>query len=126
MREINKIWDLFCCLGLNMFIFVLWVYEMLISSDIPVEVTFKEVISMLCVLVLFLALYSLYARKTKYLLVNSILILIPLFLWFISLQQALKYHYHKYDTLVSIIGFSFTMLTFTQLLYRKFRSKPKI
>lgn len=123
MRKVNKAWDTIICLGINMFILVLWGYEMLIASDIPVEVPFNEVMVISLLLILFLILYSIYARNTKYLLINSLLLLLPLLLWFISMQQALTYNYHKNDTLISIIGFTITMIAFMQIIYKKIRNR---
>ena len=121
----NKIKDIFIGLGVSTLALIIWVYKMIVTSDIPVEMSYKYSIVIPCMLVLFLIIYSFYTRKTKYILVNTILLLIPLFLWFMSMQQALIYHYHKYDTLVSIIGFSITLISFLQLIYRKVKAKVK-
>lgn len=121
----NKIKDIFIGLGLSAFVLVIWVYKMVVTSDIPVEIFFKDSVIITCMLFLFLIIYSVYTRKTKYILMNMTLLLIPLFLWFMCMQQALTYHYHKYDTLVSIIGFSITLISFLQLIYSKVKIKVK-
>ncbi|MBW9159431.1 hypothetical protein G9F71_025270 [Clostridium sp. FP2] len=121
----NKIMDIFIGLGLSAFILIIWVYEMVVASDIPVEISYKGSVVISCLLVLFLIIYSFYTRKTIYILMNTILLLILLFLWFMSMQQALTYHYHKYDTVVDIIGFSITLILFLQLIYRKVKIKGK-
>jgi hypothetical protein len=121
----NKIKDIFIGLGLSTFALIIWVHKMVITSDIPVEISYKDSVVISCLLVLFLIIYSFYTRKTKYILMNTILLLIPLFMWFMSMQQALTYHYHKYDTLVSIIGFSITLISFLQLIYKRVKIKGK-
>jgi hypothetical protein len=121
----NKIKEIFIGLGLSAFILVIWVYKMVVTSDIPVEMFYKDSVIITCMFVLFLIIYSVYTRKTKHTLMNMILLLIPLFLWFMSMQQALTYHYHKYDTLVSIIGFSITLISFFQFIYIKVKIKIK-
>lgn len=88
---------------------------MVVTSDIPIEMSYNDSVIITCMLVSLLIIYSFYTRKTIYTLTNTILLLIPLFLWFMSMQQALIYHYHKYDTSVS----------FLQLIYRKVKIKVK-
>ncbi|MGH4141151.1 hypothetical protein [Clostridium sp.] len=122
----NKIKNVFIGLGVSAFILIIWVYKMVVTSDIPVEISYKDSVVIYCLLVLFLIIYSFYIRKTKYILMNTNLLLIPLFLWGMCMQQALTYHYHKYDTLVSIIGFSITLISFLQLIYRKVKVKIKV
>jgi hypothetical protein len=121
----NKIKDIFIGIVLSAFILLILVYKMVVTSDIPVEMFYKDSVIITCMLVLYLIIYSIYAKKTKYILMNTILLLIPLFLWFMSMQQALTYHYHKYDTLASIIGFSITLISFLQLIYSKVKVKLK-
>lgn len=98
---------------------------MVVTSDIPVEMFYKDSVIITCMLVLFLIIYSVYTRKTKYILMNMILLLIPLLLWFMSMQQALTYLYHKFDTLVSTIGFSIALISLSQLIYSKVKIKIK-
>lgn len=115
----SKLIDVVIALGANTFISMLWAYEMIITGDIPVEMSVKDCISISELLILFLLINSFYIRKTIYVEFNLILLLFPLLLWFISMKQALTYHYHKYDTIVSIIGFSVTLVSLFQLIHRK-------
>jgi len=112
-------------LGVSTFVLIIWAYKMVVTSDVPVEMSYKDSVIIMCTLVSFLIIYSFYTRKTKYILINTILLLIPLFLCFMSMQQALTYHYHKYDTLVSIIGFSIILISFLQLIHMKVKIKVK-
>lgn len=118
----RRILDIVICLGINMYLFILWGYKMLVTSDIPVEISFNEAMIIALLLILFLIIYSVYIKYTKYLLINFFMLLIPLLLWFMCMQQALAYNYHKNDTLVSIIGFSITMIAFMQLIYKRFKN----
>lgn len=96
---------------------------MLVTSDIPVEMSFNNAVVISCLLVLLLVAYSLYIRKNNFILMNIILLLIPLSLWFVSMQQALTYQYHRYDTIVSIIGFAAVLISFLQAIYSKVKNK---
>jgi hypothetical protein len=72
----NKIKDIFIGFGVSAFILIIWVCKMVITSDIPVEISYKDSVVISCLLVLSLILYSFYTRKTKYILMNMILLLI--------------------------------------------------
>lgn len=121
--KVSKINNVFIGLALSMMGLILWTYKMIVTSDIPVEMSFNDSALIASLLVLALILYSLYVRKAKYILMNGILLVIQLFLWGMSMQQALTYHYHKYDTLVSIIGFCTNLISFLQLIYWKIKNK---
>ena len=113
----SKIKDIIIGFAVSILVLILWAYKMIVTSGIPVEMSFNDSVSISCLLFLDLIVYSFYVRKTKYILMNIILLLIPLFLWGASMQQALTYNYHKYDTLVSIIGFSTILISFLQIVY---------
>lgn len=49
----NKIMDILIGLGISMFMLVIWVYEMLVTSDIPVEMSFRDSVLISCLLILF-------------------------------------------------------------------------
>lgn len=115
----RKTIDVILGLGLNFFVFMLWISEMVIASDIPVEVSYKNFITISMLLVLCLIIFSFYIRNTKNIRLNTQMILIPLLLWFVSMQQALNFHYHEYDTIIDISGFSVTLVLFFQLVYRR-------
>lgn len=119
----SKVKDIIIALAVSMLVLILWTYKMIVTSGIPVEMSFNDSVSISCLLVLALIVYGFYLRKTKYILMNIILLLIQLFLWGASMQQALTYNYHKYDTLVSVIGFSTILSSFLQLIYWKVKNK---
>ncbi|WAG71092.1 hypothetical protein LL036_06620 [Clostridium sp. CF011] len=115
----SKITDIIIALGLSMFMLILWAYKMLITSDIPAKISFKNSVLISCILFFLFIVYGFYIRNTKYIKLNIIFLVIPLFLWFMCMQQALTYHYQKYDTIVSILGFSATFILFIQFVYWK-------
>lgn len=121
----NKIMDILIGLGISMFMLVIWTYEMLVTSDIPVQMSFRDSVLISCLLILSLMLYVLYVRKTKYISISILLITIPSLLWFISMEQALIYHYHRYNTLVSIIGFFINSTLFLGTIYWGAKRKVK-
>lgn len=98
------------CLGVMFFIIsiILWLYLMLISSDIPVNISKNEFINSVISLLLFGVLYSFYINisKTK---ITVILLLIPLGIWLSSMIDAINCSYQTYHTIISTIGFT-TML----------------
>ena len=119
----NKISDIIIGLGINMFLFVLWIYKMIVASDIPVSISSNTVINMIFLLVIVLMMYSIYIKNTRYLLINFFLLVPCLLLWFMTMKQALTYNYHQNDTLISIIGFCITTIVFIQIIYKKFKNK---
>lgn len=108
----SKIVDITVCILLNMFILLIWVYKMIITGDLPIKISFYEVIVTFILLVLFLVIYSTYIKYSKFQMLNKLLLLIPLSLWVMSMQQALTYNYHNNDTLVSIMGFFIALIAF--------------
>lgn len=70
--------DVMSCVGMTIFMLIIWFYGILVSSDIPVNLTFNELLTILILLVVFLITYSLYVRKTRYPIVNLIFLLFPL------------------------------------------------
>ena len=59
---------------LNVFIFIVWVYQMTISSDVPVNITDNELKTTTILLILCLIAVSFYIRKTRLLLLNILLL----------------------------------------------------
>ncbi|MCY6356190.1 hypothetical protein [Clostridium sp. ZS2-4] len=119
----NKIKDIVIGLGISTFVLIVWAYKMLVTSDIPAEMFFSDGVLISSLLLLFFTVYVFYIRNTKFIILNIILLALPLFLWFMCMQQALTYHYDKYDTIVSIIGFATTLISFLQLIYWKVKNK---
>ncbi|AFS78971.1 hypothetical protein Curi_c19670 [Gottschalkia acidurici 9a] len=122
----NKALDIIICLLINSFSFILWGLSMIISSDIPVKISTNEARIMSLLIIIFFICYSIYLKTTKYISLNMSLLLMPLALWFVSMQQALTYHYHKYSTAIDTLGFSITFIIFTQLVYREFKNKKDV
>ena len=118
----DKFIDIIIGLGINIFILILFVFKMIVTSDVPVSMSLKECTFICILLISILLIYNFYINRTKFLLTNIIFILFPLFLWFTSMKQALIYNYHKYDTLTSIIGFSITLIPLLKLIYIKIKS----
>lgn len=123
MSNLYKVLDNIISLGINIFILALWSCEMLLTSDIPVEMSAADAMRISFLLILTLIIYSIYIRKTKYLLKNLVLILPSLTLWFGLMLHALIYNYHKNDTLVSTIGLSTTIIILLQIIYRWFKHR---
>ncbi len=99
----RKIKDTLIAVGFIFLLIVLWFYGMIISSDIPVNISFKEFISLLMGLLLFALIFILYYRKAR---MNGTCYFfsIPFCLWLQDMFYSLKYNYHIYDTILSIVG----------------------
>ena len=117
----NKVLDVFICLGITAFSFILWGIFMIDSSDIPVEVSVSEFRNLLLLMLLFFIIYNVYLKLTQYAILNISLLSISLLLWSISSYQALIYHYHIYDTITGIVGFGVTLIILFRIGYRKFK-----
>lgn len=77
-----------------------WFYTMLITSDIPVQVSRNEfIVAELNILIVFLLF--IYLTKKGIAGLNIGLIIIPNFVWVINFLQDIKYNYHVYSTVLS-------------------------
>jgi len=83
---------------------LLWSYKMLLSSNIPVRISFDEMRSTLLTIIVSTLIMLLYIRIVK----KSLLwcfFLFPSLFWAGSMVMAIKYQYHDYDTTLSVAGF---------------------
>ncbi len=113
----SKFVDIF--LGIAFFIvsIILWLYVLLISSDIPVNISKNEFIISLMSLLLFGILYSFYIKNSKRKIIGMLL-LIPLGFWITDMVNAIKYNYQIYNTILSIIGFCITVYCIGVSIYK--------
>ncbi|MCT4544675.1 MAG: hypothetical protein N4A63_14155 [Vallitalea sp.] len=122
----SKLIDIIISLILNTFSLLIWVYEMIIASDIPVKISYSDCILLISLLVLFLIIYYFYSIRTKYKLMNILLLLPSLYLWYMTMKQGLIHHFHKYDTLISIAGFIVILILIIHLIFRIKKSKNQV
>ncbi len=111
----NKCTDLFLCLILFILGIFIWIYKTIITSDIPINISFKQFIFLSTTIFIYTLIQYFYIRKFKsnLHLFNLLLLIILLLLWLGSLTTALIYNYNKYDTIIDIIGsISLTIITF--------------
>lgn len=120
----NKLIDIFLELTFFVISIILWLYGILISSDIPVSISKNEFIVLLISFILFGVLYSTYIIKCKRKEI-TILLLIPLVLWLFDMIYTIRYNYQTYDTILSIIGFVTTGYC-TGLSIYKFKTINKV
>lgn len=117
----NKFIDIF--LGIIFFIvsIILWLYLMLISSDIPVNISKNEFINSVISLSLFGVLYSFYINisKTKI----TVILLIPLGIWLSSMIDAINCSYQTYHTIISTIGFIIMLYCIVLSIYKLLTNK---
>ena len=115
----NKVLDVFICLGISAFSFILWGIFIIDSSDIPVEISTSEFRNLLLSIVLFFIIYNVYLKFTQYAIFNISLLSISLLLWSISSYQELTYRYHIYNTITAIVGFAATHIILFRIGYKK-------
>lgn len=86
---------------------LVWGYKMLISSDIPVNISFNELTGLLITIFIFTILEYFYIKKHKSNLsfLNLVFFIILFVFWFGSFSASLAYNYHIYATIIDIIGF---------------------
>ncbi|WP_252229436.1 MULTISPECIES: hypothetical protein [unclassified Clostridium] len=96
---------------------ILWLYVLLISSDIPVNISKNEFVISLMSLLLFGILYSFYIKNSKRE-VMGMLLLIPLGFWIPDIINAIKYNYQIYNTILSVIGFCITVYCIGVSIYK--------
>ena len=113
------------CISLFLFFMPLLIlaYDLLISSDSPVNISFNEVIIFFILNFIYVFLHILYIIKTKSPLTISRLLLIASLslLWVTNLTRNLKHDYHKYATINSIIALVsiFIILSLHVIKYKK-------
>lgn len=115
--------DLSMGIGLSVFMFLVWCFKMIISSDIPVVISVENFKVISITLIVILVAYMSYIIKTKYILTNMILLILQLPIYFVGMKSSLKYNYHKYDTLLNILVFICALIPISQLIYINFKNK---
>lgn len=102
--------------------FLIWTYKMLITSNIPINVSFKEFIATLSLIFIYTIITYFYIRKIKnnLLLLNFILLSILLVFWLGNLSTSIIYKYNIYDTILNFLGFISIVINIIKLLsYKK-------
>lgn len=125
----NKYADLFLCLILFILGIFIWIYKTIITSDIPINISFKQFILLSTTIFIYTLIQYFYIKKFKsnLHLFNLLLLIILLLLWIGSLTTALIYNYNKYDTIMDIIGsISLTIITFIELNSRFSKHRREI
>ena len=118
---LNNLLDKTICLFINSFLFFIWIFFMLISNNIPTRIKNSDFIITLILIIISFIIYNLYIRQTKYIFFNFLFIFPSIILWFIAAKQCLKFSYHLYRTILSILGFLSTFGLEIQIPFIKFR-----
>lgn len=108
--------------SITIFSFFIFTYCVLISSDIPVNISRNEFILFVILDSIYLMIYLIYIfKRLNFIKINIALILFQIWFWLIMLISNIQYKYHLYCTLISIIGFSIKISIFILLLYKLIR-----
>ncbi|TCT15573.1 hypothetical protein EDC18_103279 [Natranaerovirga pectinivora] len=121
----NKAFDIVTFIGLLMFILSIKIYHLVVTSDIPINITFYETIVLSFLITVFFIAYLLYISKTQYLLANVSFMWPIILLWFISVILGFTNHYHKYDTFISVYGFLAILIPYVYLIHRTLQCRIK-
>ncbi|KRE56817.1 hypothetical protein ASL11_34245 [Paenibacillus sp. Soil750] len=104
--------------------FFLWCWLIIISGDIPVSISYDEFRVTLLGIGIFTLISIVYI---KYAIGRTNLLLIflsfPTFLWGFQMVQELKYHYHKYSTIVTITGFIASLIIIIFSIYKSLKKR---
>ncbi|QHZ54321.1 hypothetical protein M655_000900 [Brevibacillus sp. NSP2.1] len=107
--------------------FLLWCNMMLLSSDIPINISYDEMKSSTLTILVSTAITIFYVKLTPD---NKLyyFLIFPTLLWGFSMTQSLIYNYHQYDTIIAITGFICSALIFFVLFFdaRRTSMSPKI
>lgn len=121
----NKFVDIFLELIFFAISIMLWIYEILISSDIPINISKNEFMVLAISFILFGVFYSFYMKKSKRK-EGVILLLIPLLFWLFNMIEAIRYNYETYCTILSILGFATTGYCIGLSIYKLVINKNKV
>jgi hypothetical protein len=119
---LRKAVDLVVCFIMFILVIIVFSIKILISSDIPINIACYEFKYCVVIIVSVSIIYWIYLEWTNYIIFNLVLISLPANLWLISLVSALKYNYHKYDTILVAIGFISIFTLQLQCAYRLYKN----
>ena len=118
----KKLIDGVILISITIFSFFIFTYCVLISSDIPVNISRNEFILFVILDGIYLMIYLIYIfKRLNFIKINIALILFQIWFWFIMLISNIRYKYHLYCTLISIIEFSIKTTIFILLIYKLIR-----
>ncbi|MBU8713188.1 hypothetical protein KM924_11830 [Brevibacillus parabrevis] len=90
---------------------VLWLYKMMLSSDIPMSISSAEMQNMILTLLISTITVLLYVKLSSSTELFYFLVF-PAFLWGFSMVQSFMNSYHEYNTLMAVSGFFCMSLIF--------------
>lgn len=124
----KKTINIFIALSLFIMSLLIFGYHIIIGSDIPVDINFNQIIMFSVISFIYIILQLLYIIKNNNnpLIMNLILMIFLIFIWALDFMTNTTYKYHRYNTLISCIGFCSTMfilfmyiLTFRKKYFNK-------
>lgn len=121
----SKLKSVLICIGLFISGISIWGYKMIITSDIPLTMYFRQLIGLFIIIMIYTILEYFYIKKLKsnLFLLNLLFLIILLTLWLGNLATALIYNYHIYDTIIDIVGFTSITISIIVAFTSKFKNK---
>ncbi|GAA0748618.1 hypothetical protein GCM10008906_38960 [Clostridium oceanicum] len=121
----NKLNDLLIFITLFVLGVIIWICKTIITSDIPINISFKEFILLIIVIFIYYIFQYFYIKKNKgdFFLIKLLLIIILSLMWFISLVTSFIYKYNKYDIILNFIGFSSMIIFGLRIFNDQFKQK---
>lgn len=117
----SKLKEVLVSIGLFVIGILIWGYKMLISSDIPVSISLKQLIGLIITICIYTIFEYFYVKKLRsnLFILNLVFLAILFILWFGNFATAFAYNYHLYDTISDIVGFiSITIIIIEFFTYK--------
>jgi len=115
---LTKGFDVVIGLVLSLAALFIWIYRMIVTSDTPTIVTFKQFIVFMSVTLLYIITEVVYIKKTESYILNLIFLTFPCIIWILTLNDILPDGYDRFDTICVIIGSGSVIFVFLYCLYK--------
>lgn len=121
--QMNKKTNILISFSSGIWIFLIWCYSMLISSDFPVSISVGELLFTLVIILALGCVNHFYIYKSNYPYFAFIFLTFPAFLWTFVFYENFKYHYHPYWTIITVTACFFFLSNVLYSLYKTIRMK---
>ncbi|GEC93794.1 hypothetical protein [Brevibacillus brevis] len=103
---------------------LLWGFQMILASDMPVSISFDEMQSMVLTLLVSTIITAFYVKIIPDTHLYFFLTL-PTLIWGFSMVNSISKNYHVYDTIITVSGFMCSIFIFI-ILYLNARRLSKL
>jgi len=96
----------------------IWIYRMILTSDIPIVITQQQFIIFMIIISFYTVIQFGYIIKTKRYILNIIYLAFPSIIWTLTLNDTLPQGYNKFDTISVVFGGGIVILAFLYCSYK--------